>query len=175
MTRRRTAPRTLWSPSDDPDRLMLDYTVGEDRLWDMRLLPWDVYDPAIVAAADYVIDLGPGAGDQGGAPLPGRPRSLADDPRSLTASMCGATCRIPVPPPPAPGQRAVLDASATLRPHNLKGVDARIPIGAFTAVTGVSVFGQVHAGARCPRSAPAGPLPRRRAAGPAIEGADDPR
>ena len=43
MTRRRSAPRTLWSPSDDPDRLMLDYTVGEDRHWDMRLLPWDVY------------------------------------------------------------------------------------------------------------------------------------
>jgi argininosuccinate lyase len=43
MTPRRSAPRTLWSPSDDPDRLMLDYTVGEDRLWDMRLLPWDVY------------------------------------------------------------------------------------------------------------------------------------
>lgn len=43
MTPRRAAPRTLWSPSDDPDRLMLDYTVGEDRLWDMRLLPWDVY------------------------------------------------------------------------------------------------------------------------------------
>lgn len=43
MTRRRAAPRTLWSPSDDPDRLMLDYTVGEDRLWDMRLLAWDVY------------------------------------------------------------------------------------------------------------------------------------
>jgi argininosuccinate lyase len=43
MTRRPAAPRTLWSPSDDPDRLMLDYTVGEDRLWDMRLLAWDVY------------------------------------------------------------------------------------------------------------------------------------
>ncbi len=43
MTPRSSTPRTLWSPSDDPDRLMLDYTVGEDRLWDMRLLPWDVY------------------------------------------------------------------------------------------------------------------------------------
>jgi argininosuccinate lyase len=43
MTPRRPKPRTLWSSSDDPDRLMLDYTVGEDRLWDMRLLSWDVY------------------------------------------------------------------------------------------------------------------------------------
>ena len=43
MTRRRATPHTLWSPSDDPDRLMLDYTVGEDRHWDTRLLPWDVY------------------------------------------------------------------------------------------------------------------------------------
>jgi argininosuccinate lyase len=43
MTPRRSTPRTLWSPSDDPDRLMLDYTVGEDRLSDMRLLAWDVY------------------------------------------------------------------------------------------------------------------------------------
>ncbi len=43
MTPRRSAPRTLWSSADDPDRLMLDYTVGEDRIWDLRLLPWDVY------------------------------------------------------------------------------------------------------------------------------------
>lgn len=43
MTPRRPLQRTLWSPADDPDRLMLDYTVGEDRLWDMRLLAWDVY------------------------------------------------------------------------------------------------------------------------------------
>jgi argininosuccinate lyase len=43
MTPRRSLQRTLWSPADDPDRLMLDYTVGEDRLWDMRLLAWDVY------------------------------------------------------------------------------------------------------------------------------------
>ncbi|HMU60138.1 MAG TPA: argininosuccinate lyase [Gemmatimonadales bacterium] len=43
MTPRRSSPQTLWSSADDPDRLMLDYTVGEDRLWDMRLLPWDVY------------------------------------------------------------------------------------------------------------------------------------
>ena len=43
MSPRRPVPRTLWSPAGEPDRLMLDYTVGEDRLWDMRLLPWDVY------------------------------------------------------------------------------------------------------------------------------------
>ena len=43
MTRRRPVPRTLWSAAEDTDRLMLDYTVGEDRLWDLRLLPWDVY------------------------------------------------------------------------------------------------------------------------------------
>lgn len=43
MTPRHPLQRTLWSPADDPDRLMLDYTVGEDRLWDMRLLAWDVY------------------------------------------------------------------------------------------------------------------------------------
>lgn len=43
MTRRRPVPRTLWTAAEDTDRLMLDYTVGEDRLWDMRLLPWDVY------------------------------------------------------------------------------------------------------------------------------------
>jgi len=43
MTRRRPVSRTLWSVAEDADRLMLDYTVGEDRLWDLRLLPWDVY------------------------------------------------------------------------------------------------------------------------------------
>lgn len=43
MTDRHPPARTLWSPADDPDRLMLDYTVGDDRIWDMQLLPWDVY------------------------------------------------------------------------------------------------------------------------------------
>jgi argininosuccinate lyase len=43
MTRRHPVPRTLWTAAEDTDRLMLDYTVGEDRLWDLRLLPWDVY------------------------------------------------------------------------------------------------------------------------------------
>lgn len=43
MRRRQRTARTLWSAADDPDRLMLDYTVGEDRLWDQRLLAWDVY------------------------------------------------------------------------------------------------------------------------------------
>ncbi len=42
MSRRRRRPRTLWS-SGEIDPRMLTYTIGEDRGWDLRLLPWDVY------------------------------------------------------------------------------------------------------------------------------------
>ena len=130
------------------------------------------HDPAIVAAADYVIDLGPGAGDQGGRIVyQGDATSLADDPRSLTAKYVRGDLRIPVPTKRRRGNGLFLTIRDA-RLHNLKGVTARIPLGAFTVVTGVSGSGKstlVH-DVLCQRL-----HSRRRGAehrGPAIEGAD---
>jgi excinuclease ABC subunit A len=100
------------------------------------------HDPAIVSAADHVIDLGPGAGDQGGRVVYQGPASeLAGDPRSLTAKYLRGDLRIPVPGRRRRGNGLFLTVREA-RVHNLKGLTARVPLGAFTVVTGVSGSGK---------------------------------
>jgi excinuclease ABC subunit A len=130
------------------------------------------HDPAIVSAADHVIDLGPGAGDQGGRVVfQGETRALVDDPRSLTAKYLRGDLRIPVPARRRRGNGLFLHVREA-RLHNLRIASARIPLGAFTVVTGVSGSGKstfVH-DVLCAR------LRRRRRSGehrgPQVEGAD---
>jgi len=101
------------------------------------------HDEETIRTADYVIDLGPGAGEHGGRVIfQGSPGSLAADaPDSLTGQYLRGERAIAVPRsrrPPMKGELVVRGARA----NNLKDIDVRIPLGLFTAVTGVSGSGK---------------------------------
>lgn len=99
------------------------------------------HDLEVVRHADWLVDVGPLAGEHGGRVLhSGPPRALAAVERSATARHLFGTGR------PAPA-RAARTATGTVRlsgieRHNLRGVDAEFPLGVFTAVTGVSGSGK---------------------------------
>ncbi|HEX7503798.1 MAG TPA: excinuclease ABC subunit UvrA, partial [Syntrophales bacterium] len=99
------------------------------------------HDPEIMAGADHIIDLGPGAGERGGELLySGSLKGLMDAENSPTGSYLRGTFRIPVP-----SQRRKPASSLTVREaseNNLKGIDVSIPLGVFTAITGVSGSGK---------------------------------
>jgi len=101
------------------------------------------HDEETIRHADYVIDLGPGAGEHGGEVLfQGTPEALLrDDRRSLTGQYLRGERVISTPTSrrlPLRGELVVRGA----REHNLKNLDVRIPIGMLTAVTGVSGSGK---------------------------------
>jgi excinuclease ABC subunit A len=98
------------------------------------------HDPAAIAMADYMVELGPESGDRGGEVVFAGPMSrVADSP--LTGQYLSGIRSIPLP-----AQRRHLGPQwITLtgaREHNLQGVDVKIPLGALTVVTGVSGSGK---------------------------------
>jgi excinuclease ABC subunit A len=100
------------------------------------------HDPALVRAADYVIDLGPGAGEQGGRVVfQGTYPELLEDSRSLTGKYLRGELRIAVPAKRRKGNGLALQVKGA-GAHNLKGVDVRVPLGALTCVTGISGSGK---------------------------------
>lgn len=100
------------------------------------------HDPDTIAAADYVIDLGPGAGELGGNLLFAGPRSqLAQSRESLTARYLNGELRIPVPAlRRKPNGRFLRIFGACA--HNLQNIDLMIPLGVLAGVTGVSGSGK---------------------------------
>ncbi len=100
------------------------------------------HDPDTIAAADHVIDLGPGAGEQGGRILFAGPREqLLGDARSLTARYLSGELRIPVPTfRHKPNGKFLRIYGA--RAHNLQNIDLMIPLGVTVAITGVSGSGK---------------------------------
>ncbi len=99
------------------------------------------HDLSTILAADHVIDMGPGAGPQGGAVVAeGSPAAIAAHPESLTGGYLRREYSIPVPSRrrKAKGWLRLLGA----REHNLRDIDAAFPLGCFICVTGVSGSGK---------------------------------
>ncbi len=100
------------------------------------------HDPAIMREADWILDLGPGAGEQGGRVVyAGDLEGLQADRASLTGRYLSGTLQIPVPRERRqPGKQWLRLRGA--RQHNLKSIDVDIPLGLMVCISGVSGSGK---------------------------------
>ena len=100
------------------------------------------HDEDAIRAADWVVDMGPGAGVHGGQIVAqGRPEQVAQDTASLTGRYLSGTLRIEVPTKRVrPGERQLVVRNA--RGNNLTGITAEFPLGLLICVTGVSGSGK---------------------------------
>ena len=100
------------------------------------------HDPDVIRAADYLLDLGPGAGEFGGKLLAaGTVAEVEANPESITGRYLNGQVTIPIPARRRePGKEWLKLKGARI--HNLKGVDCEIPLGMLVCITGVSGSGK---------------------------------
>ncbi|TWA97009.1 excinuclease ABC subunit UvrA [Bradyrhizobium stylosanthis] len=100
------------------------------------------HDEDAIRLADYVLDIGPGAGMHGGNIVAeGTPAEIMRNPKSLTGKYLTGELEVEVPERRPPNHRRTIKV-VNARGNNLKNVTAEIPLGLFTAVTGVSGGGK---------------------------------
>ncbi len=100
------------------------------------------HDEHVIRSADYVVELGPGAGEHGGTIVAqGTPLEIQRNDESITGKFLSGKNQIPVPEKRRPGNgNFVIIKGAKL--HNLKNIDVEIPLGKMIVVTGVSGSGK---------------------------------
>jgi excinuclease ABC subunit A len=100
------------------------------------------HDEETIRTADWIVDIGPGAGEHGGEIISnGTLEALLTEPRSITGAYLRGERQVPIPKKRRKGSGKTLQVTGA-REHNLRSVTLRVPLGTFVAITGVSGSGK---------------------------------
>ncbi len=100
------------------------------------------HDEEVISRADFVFDIGPGAGIYGGEKVAeGTPEEIMNNPHSLTGQYLSGRLFVPIPENRRKGNGKFIEVIGA-EEHNLKNINVKFPLGKFIAVTGVSGSGK---------------------------------